>query len=1210
MLSSPLRNWIRKQFLQTRLNARSMPTRHRTRTQLRVEYLEDRWVPSLTSLASFTNANGLGENPQATLVEDSHGNFFGTTNGGGAFNDGTIFEIAAGSRTITTLAAFNGSNGAYPAASLVEDSSGNFFGTTRGGGANLDGAVFEVAAGSSSITALASFNIGNGEGPIGNLVEDSHGNLFGTTQLGGSSSQGTVFEVAAGTGTITTLASFSGTNGASPCGGVVEDSQGNLFGIASAGGASSDGTVFELASGSHTITTLANFSGTNGANPFGGLIEDSSGDFFGTTENGGAAQHGTVFELAAGSSTVTTLASFNGTNGENPYDCLLEDSSGNLFGTAYFDSTYVDGTVFELAARSGTITTLANFYGANGANPIGGLIEDSSGNLFGTTDFGGASNLGTVFEVQRTTTSVEASSQFAIFGTTNQAMILNATVTSSDGNPVNEGSVIFAVYNGVTQIGTSAVSAGVANGSASATYTLPAGTPAGSYSIHVGYSGSVVYGTSNDLGDSTFPTLTVGSVTDNGQSGYSETGTGWTSFSASNAYNGSERYAAPGTGANTATWETSGLAAGIYNVEISWTAFFNRATNATYKVYDGATPLGSVQVDQQLTPTGGLTISSIPFESLGRFTIDSGTVSVVLSDNANGYVIANAMIAQPATIPAVIANSQFGYSQTASGWTPFVDPSAYLGIDQYAAPGSGANTATWQASGLAAGVYDVEMDWTACVNRATNATYKVFDGATLLGTVQVNQQLAPSGGATSNGTAFESLGRFTIDNGSVSVVLSDSANGYVVADAMLVRMATSPAVIDNSQYGYSETGAGWTSFSDPNAYYGNERYAAPGSGANTATWGATALAPGAYNLEVDWTAYSNRATNAVYQIFDGATLLAAVQVNQQLAPTSGAVVNNVAFQNLGRFTINSGIVSVVLSDNANGFVIADAMLIQVATGPVLVDNGHYGFSTTGSGWISFNDPKAYNGNERYAAPGTGANTATWQASSLPAGAYNVEVDWTAFPNRATNATYQVFDGASLLGTVQVNQQATPAGGATVNGITFQSLGRFIITSGTVSVVLSDNANGYIVVDAMDVQAATFPAVVDNSQCGYSETGTGWYSFNDPKAYLGGDRFAAPGGGGNTATWQVTDLASASYNVQVDWTAYTNRATNATYQVFDGTVRLATVQVNQELAPSGGATVNGVTFQSLGQFTITSGTLRVVLSDKANYYVIADAMLAM
>jgi uncharacterized repeat protein (TIGR03803 family) len=235
---------------------------------------------------------------------------------------------------------------------------------------------------------------------------DGSGSLYGTTLQGGASGDGTVFELAKGSGTITTLASFNGTNGAYPHAGLITDGSGNLYGTAFNGGAGR-GTVFELAKGSGTITPLASFKSTDGKNPDGALIMDSRGNLYGTTVAGGASSVGTVFELAKGSGTITTLASFNGTNGANPYAGLIMDKSGNLYGTSPLGgpawnghTNFGYGTVFELAKGSGTITTLASFKGPDGEKPFGALIMDSRGNLFSTTSTGGASGVGTVFELQ------------------------------------------------------------------------------------------------------------------------------------------------------------------------------------------------------------------------------------------------------------------------------------------------------------------------------------------------------------------------------------------------------------------------------------------------------------------------------------------------------------------------------------------------------------------------------------------------------------------------------------------------------------------------------------------------------------------------------------------------------------------------------------------------------------------------------------------
>ena len=347
---------------------------------------------------------------------DSQGDLFGSTGQGEEYSVGAVFEIAAGSSTDTTLASFTGKfAGEFVVGDLVVDSSGNLFGTTGG-------TVFEIAAGSGTITTLAAFNHFNGSSADGALVEDRSGNLFGTTS-GGGLDDGTVFEVAAGSGIITTLAFFNGTNGTTPSAGLVEDTRGNLFGTTEGGGAAGYGTVFEIAAGTGTITTLASFNDTNGSNPIGQLLEDGNGDLFGTTDYGGASATagtqglGTVFEVAAGSGTITTLVSFNGTNGANPHAGLIEDGSGNILGMTPFGGAADQGTAFAIAAGGGTFTTLASFGGASGGNPYDGLTEDSNGDLFGTT-FAGGGYVGQVFEITALPVSITVGQAPAFTGTT------------------------------------------------------------------------------------------------------------------------------------------------------------------------------------------------------------------------------------------------------------------------------------------------------------------------------------------------------------------------------------------------------------------------------------------------------------------------------------------------------------------------------------------------------------------------------------------------------------------------------------------------------------------------------------------------------------------------------------------------------------------------------------------------------------------------
>ena len=287
-------------------------------------------APVLTTVVSFNGSDG--EYPQCSLIADANGDLFGTTSYGGASGYGTVFEIVNNgslsapsyASTPATVVSFNGSNGAYPLGSLIADANGDLFGTTWEGGANNDGAIFEIvnngtaAAPSyaSTPTILASFNGSNGEYLHGSLIADANGDLFGTTSYGGASGYGTVFEIVNNgslsapsyASTPTILASFNGSNGAGPLGSLISDADGDLFGTTYEGGAGGYGTVFEIVNNgslsapsyASTPTILASFyGGGNGAYPRRSLIADANGDLFGTTE-GGANGYGagTVFEIA------------------------------------------------------------------------------------------------------------------------------------------------------------------------------------------------------------------------------------------------------------------------------------------------------------------------------------------------------------------------------------------------------------------------------------------------------------------------------------------------------------------------------------------------------------------------------------------------------------------------------------------------------------------------------------------------------------------------------------------------------------------------------------------------------------------------------------------------------------------------------------------------------------------------------------------------
>ena len=360
-------------------------------------------APTETVLHSFT---GDGADPKAALIADSTGNLYGTTRLGGppcgpaGIGCGTAFKLSPGG-TETVLYDFchaNCNDGALPVAGLIADSKGNLYGTNQGLGCFVNfgcGVVFKLSP-DGTYTVLYSFTGGSdGAVPAAGLIADSSGNLYGTTSSGGASGNGVVFKLSPD-GTETVLHSFTGSDGSVPVAGLIADSSGNLYGTTSRGGASGNGVVFKL-SPEGTETVLHSFTGgSDGANPQAGLIADSSGNLYGTTSGGGASGNGVVFKLSP-AGTETVLHSFTrGYDGANPQAGLIADSSGNLYGTTSSGggsgcAGTGCGTVFKVSP-GGSETVLYSFTGgSDGAGPAAGLIADNSGNLYGTTAFGGTS---------------------------------------------------------------------------------------------------------------------------------------------------------------------------------------------------------------------------------------------------------------------------------------------------------------------------------------------------------------------------------------------------------------------------------------------------------------------------------------------------------------------------------------------------------------------------------------------------------------------------------------------------------------------------------------------------------------------------------------------------------------------------------------------------------------------------------------------------
>ncbi len=362
---------------------------------------------TVSALHFFPSGSTDGEAPDGSLIQGNDGNLYGVASRGGVHDVGAIFKLTA-SGTETVLYSFNNmtEDGQSPDGSLVQASDGNFYGETGGGGTFGYGTVFELTP-SGIETVLYSFAVDvvggreDGGDPQGGLIQASDGNFYGTTYEGGTGTAGTVFRITP-TGTETVLYSFAGgtNDGSTPQGSLIQASDGDFYGTTVSGGASNEGTVFKITPGG-TETMLYSFAGgtADGANPESNLIQDSDGNFYGTTYLGGASNEGTVFKLTP-DGTETVLYSFAGgtTDGANPQGALIQAADGNFYGTATNGGPGNMGVVFEITP-DGRETVLYSFAGGttDGANPVGSLIQTSDGNFYGTTVYGGPGGYGEVF---------------------------------------------------------------------------------------------------------------------------------------------------------------------------------------------------------------------------------------------------------------------------------------------------------------------------------------------------------------------------------------------------------------------------------------------------------------------------------------------------------------------------------------------------------------------------------------------------------------------------------------------------------------------------------------------------------------------------------------------------------------------------------------------------------------------------------------------
>jgi len=382
---------------------------------------------TVTTLYNFGSATGEGTNPQAGLITDGAGNLYGTAALSTARADGSVFKLSpqgGGSWTENVLHLFHGTpDGDTPESRLVL-MNGTLFGTTLLGGANNMGTAFATIppsqpGGPWTTRILYSFgSVGqDGLNPNVGLLPARPG-FYGVTMNGGSTGRGTVFKLTPPSNPLdpwneTILYSFAGgTDAAFPLGELSQDALGNLYGVALLGGANNVGAIYRLSpvgGGAWTESVIYSFHGPDGSSPTGKLLVAKDGSLFGTTSGGGPRQGGIVYQLVPPVNpgdpwTQNILYSFTGGfDGGGPFAGVIMDTQGRIFGTTESGGTGTlsGGVIFMLTPAGGgtwTEQVLYSFGGNDGFRPLC-LLTPSKGKLFGTTSAGGQFGVGTIFQL-------------------------------------------------------------------------------------------------------------------------------------------------------------------------------------------------------------------------------------------------------------------------------------------------------------------------------------------------------------------------------------------------------------------------------------------------------------------------------------------------------------------------------------------------------------------------------------------------------------------------------------------------------------------------------------------------------------------------------------------------------------------------------------------------------------------------------------------
>jgi hypothetical protein len=651
-------------------------------------------------------------------------------------------------------------------------------------------------------------------------------------------------------------------------------------------------------------------------------------------------------------------------------------------------------------------------------------------------------------------------------------------------------------------------------------------------------------------------------IIDDGDTGFVATN-GFNSFSG--GYQNDFRYAADGNGNQTAAWNFTSLANGEYQVWTTWKQNNTRATNAPYTISDDQNALATVRLDQTSSPND-LTADGGNWEELGTYDVLGNELHVVLSDDVDQrWVIADAVrierIGDVVVAPEI--DVAWGPNQTSI---------------------SDAGTAALGETSVGTAVDHV---FTVKNTGNTDLTLTAIDDAAFPSGITLAANIGSTTLERGQSTTFTLRVTATAEadiSGALALASNDSdENPYNINFTANVVPVPPITIIDDGDSGFVATN-GFNSFTG--GYQNDFRYAANGFGNQTAAWNFTSLANGEYKVWTTWKAANTRPTDAPYTISDDQGVLATVRLDQRVAPND-LTADGGNWEELGTYDVLGNELHVVLSDDADHrWVIADAVRIErlgdVVVAPEIdVVWGPNQTSISDAGTAALGETSVGTAVDHvFTVKNTGNTDLTLTA-----------IDDAAFPSGITLAanigSTTVERGQSTTFTLRVTATAE----ADISG----------------ALVLENNdgdEDPYNINFTAQVVPVPPVTIIDDGDSGFVATNgfANWVG-----GYQGDFRYSDKGFGNQTAAWNFTSLPDGSYQVWTTWKAANTRPSNAPYTISDHQGALATVRLDQRVAPDD-LTADGGTWEELGTYNVLGGELHVVLSDDADHrWVVADAV---